>query len=150
MPSRRDSTRPASRSTLRWCEIVGCERSNASFRSQTQHSSHAASRFTIATRVGSASARKRAASSSLSASSSGRVPGPQQRIGKVALAFIDECQYTLSTYIDARRSHERLPTRQRLLRRRRLLLTRVRPATWSRRDQVAVSNVEADVQHVAV
>ena len=60
-----------------------------SLRSQTQHSSHGASRFTIATRVGSASALKRAASDSLSLSSSGGVSGPQQSIGIVAMAFIE-------------------------------------------------------------
>ena len=69
--------------------MVGCERSKAALRSQTQHSSVDASRLTIATRVGSASARKRAASDSLAATSSGGVVGPQQRTGNV---FIDSYQ----------------------------------------------------------
>src|ERR671935_2375393 len=43
-------------------EVCVCDL-NAAFRSQTQTSSAVASRFTIATRVGSASALKRAASS---------------------------------------------------------------------------------------
>src|SRR4029077_1686330 len=104
--------------------MVGCDSSNAALRSQTQHSSVEASRFTIATRVGSESARKRAASVSLASGSSGSVAGPQQRTGNV---FIDRVQYTVSTSIDERRSDARRMLR--LLRlRHRLLLN----GTWRR------------------
>src|SRR5215469_10277933 len=99
--------------------MVGCERSNAALRSHTQHSSVEASRFTIATRVGSERARKRAASVSLASGSSGSVLGPQQRTGKV---FIDSRQYSISMSLDERRSDAQRLLRawQRLLHRGRL------------------------------
>jgi hypothetical protein len=54
----------------------------------------------IATRVGSASALKRAASSSRSGTVSGSVRGPQQMVGRTAIDFIDAFQYI---YIDRHR-----------------------------------------------
>ena len=72
--ARDDSTSPASRSTFRWCEIVGCESSKRL--GEVADADLVRGRrgeLTIATRVGSASALKRAASSSRSGTVSGSV-----------------------------------------------------------------------------
>src|SRR5258705_1621729 len=103
--------------------MVGCESSKVSVRLQTQTSSAAERQLMIATRVGSASALKRAASSSRSGTVSGSVSGPQQIVGRTAIDFIELFQYISSMDIDERRSDGglRLPTRLLL---RRLLLVR--------------------------
>src|SRR5262245_6955786 len=85
---------PASRRIRRWWETVGCEMSKTSVRSQTQHSSPHASRFTIATRVGSASALNTVARSFASPASSAGASGPQQRDWRTGSVFIDEHQYS--------------------------------------------------------
>src|SRR5256885_15022428 len=59
---------------------------------QTQTSSAAESELTIATRVGSASALKRAASSSDASRSRGATSGPQQRGWRTGSACIDRYQ----------------------------------------------------------
>src|SRR5215216_1959194 len=80
----------------RWWEIVGCERPSCSTRTQTHSSRLPASRLTIATRVGSASALKRAARSCLASSARGGAPG-EQHASITAKTFIDVYQYIVYT-----------------------------------------------------
>src|ERR671934_2027194 len=94
----------------------------------------------MATRVGSASALNRAASSSRSVPVRGSVSGPQQIAGRTAIDFIDILQYNsagrISKNFDERRPHGRV--------------LRLPAGLLSGRLLRLLLDVEADVQHVPV